>query len=408
MTPRVFLWVMDSVGIGGAPDAADYAQGVGGASDAGADTLGHIAEACAAGRAEEGRSGPLRLPHLDALGLGAAATLSTGRTPPGLSDAGGAWAVGRETSRGKDTPSGHWELAGAPVDFDWGYFPDEYPAFPPDLIDALVREARLPGVLGQVHSNGMAIIRRHGEAHRATGAPIVYTSADSVFQIAAHEEGFGLKRLYEVCEIARRLCDPLNIGRVIARPFLGDRPAEFRRTANRRDYATPPHLPTLCDRAEAAGREVIGIGKIGDIFAHRGISRLRKGKNDNALFDHALAAIENAPAGSLTFANFVEFDSLYGHPRDVAGYARALEAFDARLPEALERLGDGDLLLIAADHGNDPTWAGSDHTREQVPILCAGPGVRPGGNGVRAFADVGATAAQWLGLRPGRHGESFL
>lgn len=403
---RVFLWVMDSVGIGGAPDAADYGPGPTG--DAGADTLGHVAAACAAGSAEEGRSGPLRLPHLDALGLGAAATRSTGTTPPGLSAESGAWAVGRETSRGKDTPSGHWELAGAPVDFDRGYFPDEDPAFPPDLIVALCEEADLPGALGLVHSNGVAIIEAHGAEHMKTGAPIVYTSADSVLQIAAHEESFGLARLYETCAVARRLCDPLNIGRVIARPFRGSGAADFTRTANRRDFATPPHRPTLCDRATDAGRDVIGIGKIGDIFAHRGISALRKGADDAALLDHGVAAIGDAPDGALVFANFVEFDSLYGHRRDVAGYARALEAFDARLPEALPRLRAGDLMIITADHGNDPTWPGADHTREQVPILCAGPGVAPADHGVRGFADVGATAAAWLGLAAGGAGESIL
>lgn len=398
---RVFLFVMDSVGIGGAPDAEAY-------GDAGADTVGHIAEACAAGRAEEGRSGPLRLPHLDALGLGAAAALSTGRLPPGLSAAGGAWAVGRETSNGKDTPSGHWELAGAPVDFDWGYFPETIPAFPDDLIAALVETCGLTGALGLRHSNGMAIIEAHGAEHMATAKPIIYTSADSVFQIAAHEEAFGLDRLYEVCAAARRLCDPLNIGRVIARPFVGSPEAGWRRTANRRDYAVPPHMPTLCDRVIEAGGRVIGIGKIGDIFAHRGVTEVRKGPDDMALFDRALEAMAEARPGDLVFANFVDFDSLYGHPRDVAGYARALEAFDARVPEALARLRPGDLLILTADHGNDPTWPGADHTREQVPILLAGPDVAPGGRGVRGFADVGASAAAVLGLDPGPHGRSLL
>lgn len=392
---RVFIFVMDSVGIGGAPDAADY-------GDAGANTAGHIAEACAAGLADVGRSGPLRTPVLNALGLGAALAHSSGVTA--LGDAGGAWAVGRETSRGKDTPSGHWELAGAPVDFDWGYFPAEAPVFPPELIDALCAECGLPGALGLHHSNGMAVIEAHGAEHMRTGAPIIYTSADSVFQIAAHERTFGLARLLSVCETARRLCDAWNIGRVIARPFTGDPQSGWRRTANRRDYATPPHLPTLCDRVAASGGQVIGIGKIGDIFAHRGVTETRKGADDMALFDHAVAAMADARDGDLVFANFVEFDSLYGHLRDVAGYARALEAFDARLPEVLARLKDGDLLILTADHGNDPTWKGSDHTREQVPVLLAGPGVAPGGRGVRGFADVGATAAAALGVDPGPFG----
>lgn len=396
---RVFLFVMDSVGIGGAPDAADY-------GDEGANTLGHIAEACAAGRADEGRSGPLHVPNLTALGMGAALKTSSGVDV--IPDMGGAWAVGRETSRGKDTPSGHWELAGAPVDFDWGYFPTEAPVFPSGLIEDLMAKCGLPGALGLRHSNGIAIIEAHGEAHMETGAPIIYTSVDSVFQIAAHEETFGLERLYEVCAVARRLCDPLNIGRVIARPFVGDAKAGWRRTPHRRDYATPPHKPTLCDRVTATGGAVIGIGKIGDIFAHRGVTEMRKGRDDAALFNQAVSAMADAQGGDLVFANFVEFDSLYGHLRDVAGYARALEAFDRRLPEVLTRLRDDDLLLITADHGNDPTWRGTDHTREQVPVLMAGPRVTPGGRGVRGFSDVGATAAKWLGVDAGPYGVSIL
>ncbi len=387
---RVFLLVMDSAGIGGAPDAAAY-------GDEGADTLGHIAEA----------AGPLRLPALDSLGLGAAAREATGRVPAGLSGAGGCWAAAREWSRGKDTPSGHWELAGRRVAFDWGYFPREDPAFPADLVAALCAEARLPGVLGQIHSNGMAAIERWGPEHVRTGKPICYTSADSVFQIAAHEEAFGLDRLYEVCAVARRLCDPLRIGRVIARPFLGA-PGAYRRTANRKDYAIPPPEGTLPDRAKGAGRAVVGIGKIGDIFAHRGLTAERKGANDMALFDALEAEVATAPGGALVFANFVEFDSLYGHMRDPAGYARALEAFDARLGAALPRLRDGDLLIVTADHGNDPTWEGTDHTREMVPALFASPGLPPRALGRCDFADIGATAAAWLGLPPGKEGRSLL
>jgi phosphopentomutase len=397
---RVFLMVMDSVGIGGAPDAVAF-------GDEGADTLGHIALACAEGLAEDGRTGPLSLPNLNRLGLGAAAAASTRTVPPGLSGGRGCWAVGRETSRGKDTPSGHWEIAGAPVDFDWGYFPKTDPAFPPELIAALIEQADLPGVLGQVHSNGMAVIDQHGAAHIRTGKPILYTSADSVFQIAAHEEAFGLDRLYDLCAIARKLCDPLNIGRVIARPFAGV-PGAFRRTANRRDYAVPPHMPTLCDRAYEAGRAVIGIGKIGDIFAHRGISEVLKGPDDMALVDQTVRMTAAAAEGSLIFANYVEFDSLYGHMRDVSGYARALEAFDARLPEVMAGLRADDLMILTADHGNDPTWRGSDHTREQVPILCFGQKVRQHPLGIRGFADVGATAAKWLGLPDGDFGKAFL
>ena len=393
---RVFLFVLDSVGIGGAPDAAAY-------GDEGADTLGHIAEACAAGRADEGRSGPLSVPNLNALGLGAAMSFSSGCAALARVE-GGAWAVARETSRGKDTPSGHWELAGAPVDFDWGYFPAETPVFPPDLIDALTAECGLPGALGLRHSNGMAIIEDHGPEHLRSGAPIIYTSADSVFQIAAHEHRFGLDRLYEVCEAARRLCDPLTIGRVIARPFVGDPATGWRRTPNRRDFATPPHKTTLCDRVTASGGQVIGIGKIGDIFAHRGVSETRKAPDDMGLFDQALKAMEDASAGDLVFANFVEFDSLYGHLRDVSGYARALEAFDARLPEALARLKGDDLLILTADHGNCEqmmdTATGEPHTQHTtypVPFLVMDSGpvtLRPRGG----LADVAPTVLALMGI----------
>ncbi|MEM7268577.1 MAG: phosphopentomutase [Pseudomonadota bacterium] len=400
MKKRAFLFVMDSVGIGGAPDAATY-------GDEGANTFGHIAERCAAGRAEEDRTGPLKTPNLDALGMGAACAASVGRVPPGLNGQSGAWAVGREISNGKDTPSGHWELAGAPVLFDWGYFPETIPCFPADLIDRIVAKAGLPGVLGQKHSNGMAIISECAAEHIATGKPILYTSADSVFQIAAHEEAFGLDRLLALCEIAREEMDALNIGRVIARPFVG-REGSYTRTSNRRDYSVPPPEPTICDRVVASGGRTISIGKIGDIFAHQGISEIRKRPGDAGLFDLAVEVFDDAAPGDLVFANFVEFDSLYGHPRDVSGYARALEWFDSRLPEVTARLDDGDLLIITADHGNDPTWPGTDHTREQVPILMAGPGVAPGGRGIVGFADVAETIAAHLGMPTGPNGKAIL
>jgi phosphopentomutase len=399
---RAFLFVLDSVGIGGAPDAAAY-------GDAGSDTLGHIAEACAAGRADSGRAGPLRLPNLDRLGLGAACALATGRRPAGLSATPeGLWGVAIETSRGKDTPSGHWELAGAPVDFDWGYFPRRVPAFPPALVAALIAECDLPGVLGERHASGTDIVEDYGAEHLATGKPILYTSVDSVLQIAAHEGAFGLERLYAVCAAARRLCDPLNIGRVIARPFTGDAATGFARTPNRRDYAVPPHMPTLLDRAAGAGRATVCIGKIGDIFAHRGVGETRKGPSDAALVEIAVETLGDAPDGAFVFANFVEFDSLYGHRRDVAGYARALETFDAAVPRFEAALRPGDLLILTADHGNDPTWAGTDHTRETVPVLGTAPGLGPRALGRRRFADVGETLAAWLGLPPGPYGETML
>jgi phosphopentomutase len=280
---RAVIIVLDSVGIGAAGDAADF-------GDTGADTFGHIAEACTAGGGDrEGlRSGPLYVPNLDRLGFGAAAEASRGADLPDLGHSGPPeawWGYGVEVSKGKDTPSGHWEIAGVPVPFGWGYFPETIPAFPRELTDALIREAKLPGILGNKHASGTEIIAELGEEHVRTGKPICYTSADSVLQIAAHETAFGLERLYEVCAIARRLVDPLNIGRVIARPFVGKDRNDFKRTANRRDYAVPPPEPTLLDRAAGAGRRVLAIGKIGDIFAHRGITEVTKAPNDMALFD---------------------------------------------------------------------------------------------------------------------------
>ncbi|HEX5998830.1 MAG TPA: phosphopentomutase [Hyphomicrobiaceae bacterium] len=395
--PRAFLLVLDSVGIGGATDAARY-------GDAGADTVGHIAEAAANGEADgDGlREGPLRLPNMSALGLGEACRMASGRIPPGLGSMTEARAVAGyadEISRGKDTPSGHWEIAGAPVMFDWGYFPRKVPCFPPQLLAELCRLGGLPVTLGNRHASGTQIIAELGGEHMQTGAPICYTSADSVLQIAAHEETFGLERLYRLCSIARKLVDPLNIGRVIARPFVGTDAASFRRTANRRDYSVPPHVPTILDLASCAGREVVSVGKIGDIFAHSGTGRILKGYDNSALLDRSLDVAERLADGGLLFANFVDFDTRFGHRRDVSGYAAALEAFDARLPELQGRLRVDDLLLITADHGCDPTWSGTDHTRERVPILAFCPARMMGPIGQRStFADIGASVAHHLGL----------
>ena len=401
---RAFLFVMDSVGIGGAPDAAAF-------GDEGANTLAHIARECAEGRADEGRSGPLSLPNLCALGIGDAAEVASGAVPPGLSKGAEAcFAAGEEVSAGKDTITGHWELAGAPLSRDWHYFPNTRPAFPGALVERLIEAGGLPGILGDEHASGTEIIARLGEESVATGRPIVYTSADSVLQIAAHEEAFGLERLYALCADARAILDDmdLRVGRVIARPFTGENSKTFQRTPNRHDYAVPPPEPTLCDRVVAAGGRTVGIGKIQDIFAGQGVPENLKGPDDMALFGLACGAIRDAGPGDFVFANFVQFDSDFGHRRDPAGYARHLEAFDARLPEALALLQPGDLMMIVADHGNDPTWTGTDHTRERVPVLCAGPGVRPGNHGVVRFADVAETLAAHLGLAPGRHGASFL
>jgi phosphopentomutase len=404
--PRAILLVLDSFGCGGAEDAGLY-------DDAGADTLGHIAEACAAGRGDMAtvRSGLLKLPYMEALGLGLAAEASTGRLPAGLTrpaPARGHWGFGVETARGKDTPSGHWEMAGAPAPFAFGVFPQTEPCFPAELTQALIAQGRLPGILGNKHAAGTAIIDELGEEHVRTGKPICYTSVDSVLQIAAHEEIFGLGRLYDFCRLARKLCDPLNIGRVIARPFIGRAAAGFIRTPNRKDFAVPPPPGNLLQRAAEAGRAVISIGKIGDIFAHLNTGEELKGASNSAHVDMALTALDRLPDGGLIFANFVDFDTDYGHRRDVAGYAACLEAFDARLPQIMAHLKPGDLAVITADHGNDPTWRGTDHTREHTPILAFGPGIKGGGIGRRSsLADIGATLAKHIGVGATARGSAW-
>jgi phosphopentomutase len=386
---RALVLVLDSVGIGHAPDAAAY-------GDAGADTLGHIASHCL-----QKRRRPLALPHLTGLGLGEACRLAGGGASAlaGGGAPAGRYASACERSKGKDTPSGHWELAGVPVMFDWTVFPRTQPCFPPALIAALCDRTGLPGILGDRHASGTEIIAELGEEHMRSGKPICYTSADSVFQIAAHEETFGLERLYHVCAVAHKLVAPMNVGRVIARPFVGSSRSEFHRTANRRDYSVPPPAPTLLDIATAEQRDIVTIGKIGDIFAHSGTGRVLKGDGNMALFDRTLEGFCSLADGGLLFANFIDFDSVFGHRRNPGGYANALEEFDARLPELLRSMGRDDLLVITADHGCDPTWSGSDHTREQVPVLLYGETIARGSAGVLAgFADVGATVAAFLHL----------
>jgi phosphopentomutase len=389
--PRTFLVVMDSVGIGGAPDADQFFNGD--VPDTGSNTLGHIAAACAAGQAEEGRSGPLDLPHLGALGLGESLALASGDTSLRGPNVTGTWGAATEISRGKDTPSGHWELAGLPVPWNWHYFPDDTPAFPPDLSEFVAHAAGTSGILGNCHASGTTIISRLGAQHLSSGWPICYTSADSVFQIAAHEDLFGLERLLTLCETVAPKLHELRVGRVIARPFVGSVAEGFSRTANRRDFAITPPRPVLTNWAQDAGRKVYGVGKIGDIFSMQGIDVVYKGPDD-VLMRHLGDLVETAEEGSLTFANFVEFDSLYGHRRDVAGYARALEWFDGEIGKIIGQLRAGDLMVLTADHGNDPTWVGTDHTRERVPVLVAGMGA--GTVGQIGFQDVAALVARHL------------
>lgn len=394
---RLIICELDSLGIGAGPDADSF-------GDSGGDTLGHIADHCAAGLcdADGVRSGPLYIPNLLALGLGAANAGATGRIAPGLAHLGpfvGAYGYCEEQSNGKDTPSGHWEAMGAPVLFEWGYFKGKNNTFPTSLLDELQAQSGVPGFLGNCHASGTEIIAELGEEHIQTGKPIVYASADSVFQIAAHEQHFGLQKLYQICDQARKLVDPYDIGRVIARPFDGANSGNFTRTNNRKDLARPPHMPTLLDRVSASSGEMIAIGKISDIFAGRGVDRSVAAYGLDGLMDATLAELVTAKDGAFIFTNFVDFDMLYGHRRDVIGYAAALEHFDTRLPELTGALQAGDLLILTADHGCDPTFPGSDHTREFVPFLAFGPGVAAIDLGHRkTFADIGETGAAWLGL----------
>ena len=396
---RAIILVLDSFGVGATADADTF-------GDSGSDTFGHIArERAAAGK-------PLTLPNLARLGLYEAGRESTGHYAAGAitnPEFIGAWGHAAELSSGKDTPSGHWEIAGVPVLFDWGYFTGKTDTFPPEIIDELVERANLPGVLGNCHASGTTIVAELGDEHVRTGKPIVYTSADSVFQIACHEEAFGLERLYSLCDIARELVDKYNIGRVIARPFVGDGPETYVRTGNRRDLTTPPHAPTVLDKLVEKGGDVISIGKIADIYAHQGITRKIKASGNAALFDATVEAVRDADDNTIVFTNFVDFDMLFGHRRDVDGYAEALEYFDARLPEILDSMRDDDLLVLCADHGCDPTWEGSDHTREHIPVLVYGKMIKPGSLGRRdTFADIGQRLATHFGLSPMDYGTSFL
>jgi phosphopentomutase len=391
---RAFLVVMDSVGIGGAPDANAFFNGS--VPDTGSNTLGHIAQACAEGRAEEGRSGPLKLPNLVSLGLGAATKLASGLEVESLAgEVTGTWGAATEVSHGKDTPSGHWELAGLVVPWEWHYFEDTSNSFSPELVAQLAALAGVDGILGNCHASGTAIIQECGAEHIETGYPICYTSADSVLQIAAHEEHFGLDRLIELCAKVAPIAHEMKVGRVIARPFIGDAESGFTRTANRRDFAIELPAPVLSNWVQDAGQRVYAVGKIGDIFSMSGFDELRKGP-DETLMRHLEDLVDSAVDGSLTFANFVEFDSLYGHRRDVSGYARALEWFDVEIGKIRSKLREGDILVLTADHGNDPTWVGTDHTRERAPVLVDGLG--QGHLGVIGFTDVAALVAEHLGV----------
>uniref|UniRef100_A0A486XI57 Phosphopentomutase n=1 Tax=Rheinheimera sp. BAL341 TaxID=1708203 RepID=A0A486XI57_9GAMM len=400
MAKKAVILVLDSFGIGYAPDAEKF-------GDVGANTFASIAKAF---RAKTGRQ--LALPNLASLGLVKAGAAASGGVAADVVDADnvvGAYGYARELSSGKDTPSGHWEIAGVPVLFDWGYFHDKSNSFPPALIDELCRRTGVPGILGNCHASGTDILVKLGDEHIKTGQPICYTSADSVFQVAAHEQHFGLEKLLQFCQVARELLDDYNIGRVIARPFTGDNAANYARTGNRRDYSVLPPAPTVLDKLTAAGGTVISIGKIADIYAHQGISDNIKATGLAALVDKTLEQMAKQADNSLIFTNLVDFDQNFGHRRDAIGYGEALEYFDSRLPELMAACAPDTVMLLTADHGCDPTWHGTEHTREYIPVLVYKPGLAATDLGERmSFADIGQTLADYFALDAMTYGDSFI
>lgn len=386
---RVFFLVLDSVGIGAMPDAADF-------GDAGAFTLGHIADAV----------GGLKVPYLQKMGLGNIAPIQ-GVAPEKNPTA--AHGKASELAKGKDTTTGHWEMAGVRVNRP---FPTYYEGFPQEFVDRFVREAKVPGYLGNIPASGTEIIQQLGDEHIKTGKPIVYTSADSVFQIAAHEESFGLARLYEICEVARKLCDELGVARVIARPFVGTS-GKYTRTTNRKDYSVALPEETMMHKLQRlSGIETVSIGKVASIYSEEGFSKKVKAGDNRAIFQAYLKESERKFRG-LVFANLVDFDMLYGHRRNSKGYAEELEWLDGVLPSLCANFTDRDLLIMTADHGNDPSFPGSDHTREYVPVIAWSRATESKGGpnlGVlTTFADLGQTTLEALGSNERQAiGQSFL
>jgi len=397
--PRAIILVIDGFGLGHAPDAKAF-------GDVNANTFANLAE-----KFQQSKNRPLKLPNLSKLGLVKACQQASNRNlavePEALSN--GAYGYAAEISTGKDTPSGHWEMAGVPVLFDWTYFLDKQNSFSAALIAEINQVTGYSDMLGNCHASGTNIIAELGEQHIKTGNPICYTSGDSVFQVAAHEEHFGLENLYKYCEQVREILDPMNIGRVIARPFIGESSADFQRTGNRKDYSVLPPATTVLEKLTNAGGTVISVGKIADIFAHQGISIKTKATGIPALLDSTLAHIETASNNSIIFTNLVNFDQDFGHRRDPVGFGEALEYFDVRLAEFLNQMNDDDLLLLTADHGCDPTWPGNDHTREFVPVLAYHNRIESINLGQRnTFADLGQTLASLFTLEAMDYGKSFL
>jgi phosphopentomutase len=417
---RAIILVLDSFGVGYSNDASNF-------GDVGANTFINIAK-----HYFKENNKVIQLPNLGSLGLHALSKQASSDTiwqeyRQSLLNANidinkfyvkptkGAYGYMDEISTGKDTPSGHWEMAGVPVLFDWTYFSNKQHSFSDELISAINKKTGLDGILANCHASGTDIINRLGAEHIKTGLPICYTSADSVFQVAAHEEYFGLDNLYQYCEQVRELLtdSDLNIGRVIARPFVGEvLPSgenTFERTGNRRDYSVLPPATTVLEKITKAGGQVISVGKIADIFAHQGITQKTKATGIDALVDATIDHIKTAQDNTLIFTNLVNFDQDFGHRRDAIGYAQALESFDKRLPEIYAQMNDNDILLLTADHGCDPTWSGSDHTREFVPLLAYHHQIQSVDLGQRTtFADLGQTLAELFNVNDMLYGKSFL
>ncbi len=397
---RALILVIDGFGLGAAPDAESF-------GDVGANTFANMAEVF---HKETGRK--LNLPALSSLGLLNAASAAGKKTPAaeGSVATTGAFGYAAEISSGKDTPSGHWEMMGVPVLFDWGYFDKKEDSFSEDLLQKIYEKTGVEGCLGNCHASGTNIIAQLGKEHMETGKPILYTSADSVFQIACHEETFGIDNLITYCEQVRELLDDedLNIGRVIARPFVGTGPDDFTRTGNRRDFSILPPAPTMLVKLVENGGKVVSVGKIADIFAHQGISEKYKATGLEDLIDTSIEQLKTQGDNTLIFTNLVNFDQDYGHRRDPVGYGEALEYLDKRLYEIAEHLHDEDFVILTADHGCDPTWQGSDHTREYIPVMFYQKDMPSIDLGERSsFADIGATLADIFGLDDLDYGVSF-
>ena len=392
---RVIWLVLDSFGIGNADDADKF-------GDIGADTLGNIA-----------KNYDLDIPNLTSLGLTKAYELNNNKTIKLKNKTellkGTFYGAAKEKSEGKDTLSGHWEMAGVVMNVDMKHFDEKIPVFPKEMIEEIKEKGNIEGILGDRHAGGIEIIDELASLHVKTNKPIFYTSADSVIQIAVHEESFGLERLYALCEVVREITNKYNVGRVIARPFIGDEKNGFARTKNRKDYSLRPNGDSILEIAQKSNKEVIGIGKIYDIFGGHGITQKKLAYKLDGLMDETIKQMNELKKDGIIYTNFVDFDMEWGHRRDVKGYAKGLEYFDARLPEIIKNLKENDLLILTADHGCDPTFKGSDHTRENIPIF----GMLKNSNineiGIRdSFTDMSTTIAEHLDLPSTKLGKSFL